>query len=42
MNELIFWNDIHIHFCEIILEFGADSSMKSHINEHIMDPLLLT
>lgn len=32
MNEIIFWNDIHIHFCEIILD----------INEHARDPPLLT
>lgn len=41
MNEFIFWNDIYIYFCEIILEFGVDSLMKSYINEYIMDFLLL-
>lgn len=42
MNEIIFWNDNHIHFCEIILDFGTGSSMKNIINEHITDPPLLT
>ena len=42
MNEVRFWNAIHTHFFEIILDLGAGSSVKSIIKEHITDPLLQT